>query len=97
MLWLALLEGRLLALALLLEGRLLDEPLLGRTLVLPLVVGRLLIVGRLLVVGLLTVPLALGRTELLPLMVGRIEVVVPLLLTLALEFVLPDMLPLVLL
>ena len=90
MLWLALLEGRLLALALLLEGRLLDVPLLGRTLVLPLVVGRLLIVGRLLVVGLLTVPLALGRTELLPLIVGRIEVVVPLLLTLALEFVLPD-------
>ena len=102
MLWLALLEGRLLALALLLEGRLLtvgrllivgrllfDAPLLGRTLE--------LLEGRLLVVGLLTVPLALGRTELLPLIVGRIEVVVPLLLTLALEFVLPDMLPLVLL
>lgn len=96
MLWLlvlALPEGRLLALALLPEGRLLEALPLGRTLVLLLVEGRLLTVGRLLVVGLLMLPLALGRTEALPLTVGRDVDALPLLFTLALEAALPDMLP----
>ena len=86
-----------------LEGRLLDDPWLGRTLVLLLVEGRLLTVGRLLVVGLtllvvgLALLLALGRDEpLLMLMVGRAEAVPLLPFTLALEVELPDMLPLTL-
>lgn len=104
MLWLlelALLEGRLLDELLplgrlLTVGRLLDEMVpLGRALVLALLEGRLLTVGRLLVVGLLTLPLALGRAVLLlPLTEGRTADVPLLLFTLALEVVLPDMLPL---
>ena len=81
----------MLALLLLLEGRLL-ETLPARPLV--LAEGRSLTVGRLLVLGLLTLPLALGRAELVVLTVGRVEAVPLLALTLAL-LELPDMLPLV--
>lgn len=80
----------MLALLLLLEGRLL-ETLPARPLV--LAEGRSLTVGRLLVLGLLTLPLALGRVELVVLTVGRVEAVPLLALTLAL-LELPDMLPL---
>ena len=81
----------LLALALLLEGRLL-ETLPARPLV--LAEGRSLTVGRLPEDGLLTLPLALGRTELVLLTVGRAEAVPLLALTLALLEP-PDMLPIV--
>ena len=70
-------------LALLLDGRAVDEALLGRLLVLA--------DGRLLTVGLLTLPLVLvlGRTDELLLTVGRLEVMPLLALTLALLDMLP--------
>ena len=73
----------LLVLALLLDGRAVDEALLGRLLVLA--------DGRLLTVGLLTLPLVLvlGRTDELLLTVGRPEVMPLLALTLALLDMLP--------